>query len=381
MISRKEKKRTWLWGSTGLVLFLCLLSGCAGISPESGSDLLWSGEAQSLQEASGDEQGSMAQEDDGQVQGIPFRLTPEIPEYVMPSEDYADPLDREASEIIDGAICKAIAAVSVMKDDRHSKVVYPYEEDPHGYTARFSEDQRGLYDYIVEKGRALEAFHVTKESYGRDPVMDYLTISGPIWQCNPDLDSYLYLDIVTDREGVIACYFDPDQGAYSSSAAENNDRDQVRHDILLMNHIAKRIVDKMPEYLSAYDRYYYLAAVLSEHVTYDREPKNAHTAYGALVCGRAVCEGYSEAYALLCREADLWCAYRWGYPGGDERHQWNMVKLESGIYNVDVTWCDKVECYRPGWYDYFMLSDEEFENHGITEGIEGTGSYEPNPYQ
>jgi len=161
MISRREKKRTWLWGSAGLALFLCLLSGCAGISPEPGSDLLWSGEAQSLQEASRDEQGSVAQEDDGQVQGIPFRQTPEIPEYVMPPEDYADPLDREASEIIDGAICKAIAAVSVMKDDRHSKVTYPHEEDPHGYTARFSEDQRGLYDYIVEKGRALEAFHVT----------------------------------------------------------------------------------------------------------------------------------------------------------------------------------------------------------------------------
>lgn len=233
----------------------------------------------------------------------------------------------------------------------------------------------------MEKGRALEDFKVTKEDYGEDPTIDSLTISGSVWQCNPDLDSYFEQDNLTDRDAVQALFYDPEQGLSFHVKNGKADMEKIRHDIQLMNTIARRIVEKMPEELSTYDRYYYLAAVLSEHITYDEEPVNAHTAYGALVCGRCVCEGYSEAYMLLCREADLWCAYRWGNPGGGEGHQWNMVKLESGIYNVDITWCDKVEPYRMYWYGYFMQSDEEFEDHDASRGIEGTGEFEPNPYQ
>ena len=137
----------------------------------------------------------------------------------------------------------------------------------------------------------------------------------------------------------------------------------------------------MPEGLTAYDKYYYLAAFLSERVFYDDRPANCFTAYGALVGGRAVCEGYSTAYVLLCRRAGLWCAYRTGKPDGGS-HIWNMIKLESGIYNVDVTWCDgegSPESRR--WYDYFVKSDAEFESHSPTSGVASTGDREPCPYE
>jgi len=310
----------------------------------------------------------------------PYKLTPEFPEYQMPAEEFTDPLEKEASEIIDEAICKAISYVSVLKDDRHSFVSFPYDEDPHDYTSDFTEKQRWLYDYLVEKGRNLEEYKISDDDFDGDLIQEYLNICGVIWQCNPDLDSYYDQDCTTDRNAVQQSYFDPYQNRSYNVKSGRADYEQIKHDIGLMDHIVKRIVDKMPEGLSTYDKYYYLAAVLTEHITYDKEPKNAHTAFAALVCGRCVCEGYSEAYMLLCREADLWCAYRWGDLDGT-KHQWNMVKLDSGIYNVDLTWCDPLEAFRMRWYDYFMLSDEEFENHGITDGIEGTGVYEPNPYQ
>lgn len=310
----------------------------------------------------------------------PFKMIPEMPEYKMPTEEFTDPLEKEASEIIDESICKAISYVIVLKDDRHSSVSFPYEEDPHGNTVEFTDNQRWLYDYLVDKGRNLEEFKISDKEYEGDLIKDYLTISGVLWECNPDLDSYCSQDCTTDRNAVQQLYFDPYQNISANVKSGKADFEQIKHDIGLMNHIVKRIVNKMPENLSTYDKYYYLAAVLTEHITYDKEPKNAHTAFGALVCGRCVCEGYSEAYMLLCKEANLWCAYRWGSPD-DSKHQWNMVKLDSGIYNVDLTWCDPLEAYRKRWYDYFMLNDEEFENHEITKGIESTGKYEPNPYQ
>jgi hypothetical protein len=109
----------------------------------------------------------------------------------------------------------------------------------------------------------------------------------------------------------------------------------------------------MPDGLSTYDKYYYLAEVICEKNDYDDRPKNCYTAFGALIGGRSVCEGYSRAFYLLCKEAGLWCDYRSG-----NGHIWNMVMIDGNLYNVDVTWCDGKEAASYRWYDNFVKSDE-----------------------
>ena len=102
----------------------------------------------------------------------------------------------------------------------------------------------------------------------------------------------------------------------------------------------------------------------------------------ALIGGKSVCEGYTTAFYLLCREADLWCTYRHGLVDG-VAHVWNMIKLESGIYNVDVTWCDGCALNDPAWYDNFVRSEADFasDGHNASQGPAATGEHEPNPYQ
>ena len=311
---------------------------------------------------------------------FPLVSVPAIPDYKMPAENFADDLEKEAAGIIDGAIEKATAYVSVMKDDRHSTVSYPYEKDAGGEIAALSANQKKIYDLVTDAGRNWGTFKFTKNEFGEKYLEDALTVSTPMMIYDPDLVSYFEMNFLT-YGSVTETYFDPYKDANYRVSNGKADMNAVKHDAELMYRVIKRIVRKMPEGLSTYDKYYYLAAVLSEQITYESAEKNSFTAFGALVCGKSVCEGYSGAYVLLCREANLWCAERHGIPEGGG-HVWNVVKLDSGIYHVDVTWCDAAEPYRPRWYKYFMKSEEVFaKDHGLREGIVATGAFEPTPYE
>ncbi len=86
--------------------------------------------------------------------------------------------------------------------------------------------------------------------------------------------------------------------------------------------------------------------------------ENEYRAYGALVEGKAVCNGYAEAMALLLTCAGVENRYITGY-AGDELHAWNLVKLEDNWYHVDATWDDPViETGDALLHSYFNLSDE-----------------------
>ena len=114
----------------------------------------------------------------------------EIPTYVMPSENITDPIEREASKIIDGAISRAVAVVNVMKDDRHSNVSYHFVEDANGYTSSFNARQKKLYNDLISYARNFESFKIKSGDYGADVIEDVLTISKALMLNNPDIDSY-----------------------------------------------------------------------------------------------------------------------------------------------------------------------------------------------
>lgn len=323
---------------------------------------------------------------------IPFFKTPEIEPCEMPSEHFADPIEKEASEIIDGAIAKAISYVNAMKDDRHGNVGFSFDEDANGYLSALTAEQKELYDRFVSAGKNCERLTVSEKEYGGDLKAAFFALYEPMTYSEPGIASYFTIDaksqllsyeMTTRYTSVFDRYFDPDRDANTDLSTGDVTMEKIKHDAKLLDCVVKRIIGFMPDGLSTYDKYYYLAAVLSEKVSYDKRPDNCFTAYGALIGGRAVCEGYTGAYYLLCREAGLWCAYRNGQPSG-VGHTWNMVKLDSGIYNVDVTWCDGYgKPYEKDWYDCFMRSDADFEydGHNATSGVTGTGDFEPCPYE
>ena len=109
-----------------------------------------------------------------------------------------------------------------------------------------------------------------------------------------------------------------------------------------------------------------------KHCTYKTGVKGADdgwqyfSAYGALVDGEAVCEGYSKIMQVLLS--------RVGIPSGTIRgeadgvsHMWNVVELGGEWYHLDATWDDNSDDIN---YEYFNLTTEGIKkNHIISDSI------------
>lgn len=106
---------------------------------------------------------------------------------------------------------------------------------------------------------------------------------------------------------------------------------------------------------------------------YDSTATNMLSAYGCLVDGKAVCEGYAKAFILLCTAYDIECVPITGNTrnseGVVEPHMWNMVKLDGVWYHFDLTWDDPISTLGDDFvkYDYFAVSDQVIStDHELT---------------
>lgn len=102
---------------------------------------------------------------------------------------------------------------------------------------------------------------------------------------------------------------------------------------------------------------------LMQSVEYVLNAPMNQSAYSALVQGRSVCAGYARAFQYLMQQLGIPCYYCTGYAGED--HAWNIVKLGTDYYNVDVTWDDT----DTPTYDYFNKSDREFGTTHMRTGL------------
>lgn len=130
---------------------------------------------------------------------------------------------------------------------------------------------------------------------------------------------------------------------------------------------ANLILSGLTEDMSEYEIELYLHDKLDRKVSYINSA-NAHNAYGALIDGTAVCEGYSEAFQYLLQRAGIQSFIITGSslnPGTQsyENHAWNMVRIDNEYYHTDSTWDDQGANL---YHAYFNLSDEAIlEDHVI----------------
>ncbi len=128
---------------------------------------------------------------------------------------------------------------------------------------------------------------------------------------------------------------------------------------------------------SDYEKELYLHDWIVENCEYDtelassdqrlfREMPDSATAYGCLVLGKAVCQGYSAGFIRLLNAVGI----RSEYVISDRMdHGWNVVWLDGEPYYVDVTWDDPI--LQPGqtltdaaMHRYFNLTSEKISaNH------------------
>ena len=108
----------------------------------------------------------------------------------------------------------------------------------------------------------------------------------------------------------------------------------------------------------------------------------AFTAYGALVKGKAVCEGYARSMQSLLHTVGIEATVVAGFDKDGTPHLWNAVKLDGELYYLDVTWNDTDQL---NTYTYFNLNTEELlRSYRIDEralGVEESVGTAQNYYQ
>lgn len=84
---------------------------------------------------------------------------------------------------------------------------------------------------------------------------------------------------------------------------------------------------------------------------------NAYSAYGALVDGKAVCEGYAKAMQLLLNASSIPATVVLGNAVEDgESHMWNLVNINGNYYYLDPTWND--DDGHSVHYTYFNITSD-----------------------
>jgi len=155
----------------------------------------------------------------------------------------------------------------------------------------------------------------------------------------------------------------------------------------------------MPQGLTDYETYAFIALSLSDHISYSFAAEKtfnnygqkddctkavwaASGVYGGLINKSAVCYGYAETFQYLCHSAGLFCTTVNGTGLGGGKHRWNIIQLDDGYYHVDVTWTqtrlknvpnpteEQLEFLEWYKYRYFCLTDTQVKtDHIITEPL------------
>ena len=95
----------------------------------------------------------------------------------------------------------------------------------------------------------------------------------------------------------------------------------------------------------------------------------SHTAYGALVNKKAVCEGIANAFCCLAKKSGIECAFVSGIANGCE-HAWNMIRIGQNYYHIDATWDIRNHAnLLIKTYDYFCLCDRDLKNRRWNKSI------------
>lgn len=126
---------------------------------------------------------------------------------------------------------------------------------------------------------------------------------------------------------------------------------------------ARQILSEAQSLPNDYEKEKFVHDKLIERVSYNLGAEMNQSAYSALVNGQTVCAGYARAFQYLLQQLGIPCYYCTGYAG--EEHAWNIVALDDGYYNVDVTWDDS----GGGRYDYFNKTDADYASTHIRQEL------------
>ena len=133
----------------------------------------------------------------------------------------------------------------------------------------------------------------------------------------------------------------------------------------------KKAVDYAKTGKNRYEKVKRLNDWMAENIAYDFSFKSdTYYLEGPMIKGKAVCNGYANAFKLCSLVMGIPCEMEHGYLSTPkEGHSWNIVKMDDGKwYHIDVTSNDieSKEKYIYSSYRTFALTDKQMKASGYS---------------
>lgn len=228
-------------------------------------------------------------------------------------------------------------------------VIYPY-------VPQVEEYYPGIEEYIAECIRQRQTkIDIRKFAVAKDDII-YIYKSTVF--DNPDIFyvNASYVDYVFDKASNIIFYLKP---SYIYSL------DSIPEHIKKFNNGVNTLLKGIDSSWSDYTKALVLHDRLAVFCKYKYENASSYTAYSAVVTGKSICEGYSRAYCYLLSRVgvDSKCIN-----SESLSHCWNMVKIGSYWYHVDVTKDDPTPD-TPGYvrHTYCLSSDSKLKSDSSSD--------------
>lgn len=235
--------------------------------------------------------------------------------------------------------------------------------------------------YKVELGNSFSS--LLEQSNGQEILGKYYQSAIEAYTYdNPDVfylsPNKMYLNVETTTKRNHVTYY-----VYINSGNEANylidefsSKAEVDDAISQIEQVRNKILQNKK--MKTYDNIKMVHDYLIENIEYDTtiSKSNIYNIYGAMVNGKAVCEGYARSFKYLMDTLGIPCSLVIGKgtnsDGRTENHAWNYVQIGDDWYALDVTWDDPVS--NSGWvsqsskYRYFLKGSNDILKDHIPSG-------------
>lgn len=133
------------------------------------------------------------------------------------------------------------------------------------------------------------------------------------------------------------------------------------------NDAVNDVVGGISNDMNEYDREKLIHDRLADRIEYVADAANAHNAYGGLVEGEAVCDGYARAFQYALYKVGIQSTTVAGEgktSSGSGGHAWNLVRIDGNYYYTDLSWNDQSPTI---FYAYFNLPLSEMSEDHVLE--------------
>lgn len=222
---------------------------------------------------------------------------------------------------------------------------YSFDTLYYPYYGMLSTSEKEVYAQVYANAIAYESSFVPVSQVS---VSDVVEIMEAVYSDHPELfylsTKYGYLYTSIDNCVQITLEYNELINDISSSTAS-------------FENAANQIIAGANELSSDYEKEKYVHDAIAEICNYNENSSLSQSAYSALVNGSSVCAGYSRAFQYIMAKLNIPTYFVTGTATGN--HAWNMVKLDDGYYNIDLTWDDQDNGII---YNYFNVSDVDFSS-------------------